>query len=151
MKDSYGEYSDEELIVLLRDGENDITDYIMEKYKGMVKTKAKSMYLLGGDSNDLIQEGMIGLFKAIRDYDSGRDASFSTFADLCVSRQMYTAVQASSRKKHMPLGVVMDERIATGIEYSRFFAAFSRYLKNPESLETRLDGREEKPLLAARA
>ena len=56
-----------------------------------------------------------------------------------------------SRKKHMPLGVVMDERIATGIEYSRFFAAFSRYLKNPESLETRLDGREEKPLLAARA
>lgn len=93
MKDSYGEYTDEELIVLLRDGENDITDYIMEKYKGMVKAKAKSMYLLGGDSDDLIQEGMIGLFKAIRDYDSGRDASFSTFADLCVSRQMYTAVQ----------------------------------------------------------
>ena len=71
MKDSYGEYTDEELIVLLRDGENDITDYIMEKYKGMVKAKAKSMYLLGGDSDDLIQEGMIGLFKAIRDYDSG--------------------------------------------------------------------------------
>ena len=67
MKDSYGEYTDEELIVLLRDGENDITDYIMEKYKGMVKAKAKSMYLLGGDSDDLIQEGMIGLFKAIRD------------------------------------------------------------------------------------
>ena len=108
MKESYGEYSDEELIVLLRDGENDITDYIMEKYKGMVKTKAKSMYLLGGDSNDLIQEGMIGLFKAIRDYDSGRDASFSTFADLCVSRQMYTAVQASSRKKHMPLNTYIS-------------------------------------------
>lgn len=107
MKESYGEYSDEELIVLLRDGENDITDYIMEKYKGMVKTKAKSMYLLGGDSNDLIQ-GMIGLFKAIRDYDSGRDASFSTFADLCVSRQMYTAVQASSRKKHMPLNTYIS-------------------------------------------
>ena len=80
----------------------------MEKYKGMVKTKAKSMYLLGGDSNDLIQEGMIGLFKAIRDYDSGRDASFSTFADLCVSRQMYTAVQASSRKKHMPLNTYIS-------------------------------------------
>ena len=66
------------------------------------------MYLLGGDSNDLIQEGMIGLFKAIRDYDSGRDASFSTFADLCVSRQMYTAVQASSRKKHMPLNTYIS-------------------------------------------
>ena len=108
MKDSYGEYTDEELIVLLRDGENDITDYIMEKYKGMVKAKAKSMYLLGGDSDDLIQEGMIGLFKAIRDYDSGRDASFSTFADLCVSRHMYTAVQASSRKKHMPLNTYIS-------------------------------------------
>ena len=58
---------------------------------------------LGADSEDLIQEGMIGLFKAIRDYDSGRDASFFTFADLCVSRQMYTAVQASRRQKHIPL------------------------------------------------
>lgn len=99
----YGDYSDEELISLLREGRQDITDYIMEKYKGMVKAKAKSMFLLGGDSDDLIQEGMIGLFKAVRDYDSGRDASFSTFAELCVSRQMYTAVQASARKKHMPL------------------------------------------------
>lgn len=89
MKDSYGEYTDEELIVLLRDGENDITDYIMEKYKGMVKAKAKSMYLLGGDSDDLIQEGMIGLFKAIRDYDSGRDASSAplrifAYPDRCI-------------------------------------------------------------------
>ena len=76
----YADYSDEELIGLLREGRRDITDYIMEKYKGMVKAKARSMFLLGGDSDDLIQEGMIGLFKAVRDYDSGRDASFSTFA-----------------------------------------------------------------------
>ena len=94
----YADYSDEELIGLLREGRRDITDYIMEKYKGMVKAKARSMFLLGGDSDDLIQEGMIGLFKAVRDYDSGRDASFSTFAELCVSRQMYTAVQASQEK-----------------------------------------------------
>ena len=104
----YKEYSDEELIGLLREGRQDITDYIMEKYKGMVKAKARSMFLLGGDSDDLIQEGMIGLFKAVRDYDSGRDASFSTFAELCVSRQMYTAVQASSRKKHMPLNTYIS-------------------------------------------
>lgn len=104
----YDAFSDEELILRLRDGENDITDYIMEKYKGMVKSKAKSMYLLGADTEDLIQEGMIGLFKAIRDYDSGRDASFSTFADLCVSRQMYTAVQASTRKKHSPLNTYVS-------------------------------------------
>lgn len=99
----YSLHSDEELILRLRDGEAAITDYIMEKYKNLVRSKAKSMFILGADSDDLIQEGMIGLFKAIRDYDSGRDASFATFADLCVSRQMYTAVQASRRQKHTPL------------------------------------------------
>ena len=99
----YSIFTDEELILRLRDGEAAITDYIMEKYKNLVRSKAKSMFILGADSDDLIQEGMIGLFKAIRDYDSGRDASFATFADLCVSRQMYTAVQASRRQKHTPL------------------------------------------------
>ena len=69
----------------------------------MVLGKAKSMYILGGDSEDLIQEGMLGLFKAVRDFDSGRDASFRTFAQLCVTRQLYTAVKASARKKHLPL------------------------------------------------
>ena len=81
----YADYSDEELIGLLREGRRDITDYIMEKYKGMVKAKARSMFLLGGDSDDLIQEGMIGLFKAVRDYDSGRDASFPPLRN-CVCR-----------------------------------------------------------------
>ena len=98
-----GNETDEELLTRLRDGESDVTDYIMNKYKNMVRTKAASMYILGADKDDLIQEGMIGLFKAIRDYDAGRDASFKTFADLCVSRQMYTAIQASNRKKHAPL------------------------------------------------
>lgn len=95
--------ADEELIVRLRDGEKQITDYIMEKYKNLVRSKAGSMYILGADRDDLIQEGMIGLFKAIRDYDSGRDASFFTFAELCISRQMYSAVQAAGRMKHIPL------------------------------------------------
>ena len=103
MNNEYGQYSDEELIVRLRDGESGITEYLMNKYKNIVRSKAKSMYILGADNDDLIQEGMIGLFKALRDYDSGRDASFLTFADLCVSRQMYTAVQASRRQKHIPL------------------------------------------------
>ena len=95
--------TDEELIVRLRDGEQQITDYIMEKYKHLVRSKAGSMYILGADRDDLIQEGMIGLFKAIRDFDSGRDASFFTFAELCISRQMYSAVQAAGRMKHIPL------------------------------------------------
>ena len=97
------ECTDEELIQSLRDGDGRVMDFLMEKYKGLVRSKAKSMYLLGADGEDLIQEGMIGLFKAVRDYDAGRDASFFTFADLCISRQMYTAVQASTRKKHAPL------------------------------------------------
>ncbi len=95
---------DEQLILQIHDGGDvDIIDHIMNKYKDMVRKKAASMYILGADRDDLIQEGMIGLFKAIRDYDIGRDASFSTFADLCVSRQMYSAIKSLSRKKHAPL------------------------------------------------
>jgi RNA polymerase sporulation-specific sigma factor len=101
--DRYENISDEELIIRLRDGEEEITDYIINKYKNLVRNKAKTMFILGADKDDLIQEGMIGLFKAIRDYDSGRDASFYTFADLCVSRQIYTAIQAAGRQKHAPL------------------------------------------------
>lgn len=108
MEKEYESCTDEELILRLRDGESAITDYIMNKYKNLVRSKAKSMFILGGDSDDLIQEGMIGLFKAIRDYDSGRDASFFTFADLCIMRQMYTAVQASGRKKHAPLNTYIS-------------------------------------------
>lgn len=105
---NYEQESDESLIERLRDGENTIVDYIMNKYKYLVRSKAQSMYILGADTEDLIQEGMIGLFKAVRDYDCGRDASFFTFAELCISRQMYTAVQASQRKKHAPLNTYIS-------------------------------------------
>ena len=101
--ENYRQYSDGELIDRLRRGETAIMDYICDKYKNLVRRKAKSMFILGADSEDLIQEGMIGLFKAVQDYDMGRDASFSTFAELCINRQMYTAVQAAKRKKHFPL------------------------------------------------
>ena len=104
----YEDMTDEELIDQLREGDRPVMDYICDKYKNLVRSKAKSMYILGGDSEDLIQEGMIGLFKAVRDYDCGRDASFYTFADLCISRQMYTAVQASQRLKHTPLNTYVS-------------------------------------------
>ncbi len=107
MKD-YGNYSDEELIDMIRDGESEITDVLMDRYKGLVKTKASTMFILGADRDDLIQEGMVGLFKAVRDFDSGRDASFSTFAQLCVVRQLYTAVKNSGRKKHAPLNAYVS-------------------------------------------
>ena len=108
MEEKYETMTDEELIDSLREGEAPIMDYICNKYKNLVRREAKSMFILGADTEDLIQEGMIGLFKAVRDYDSGRDASFFTFAQLCISRQMYTAVQASKRKKHLPLNTYVS-------------------------------------------
>lgn len=106
--ESYRQFSDDELIDRLRRGESPIMDYICDKYKNLVRSKAKSMFILGADNEDLIQEGMIGLFKAVRDYDMGRDASFGTFAELCINRQMYTAVQASKRQKHFPLNTYVS-------------------------------------------
>ncbi len=99
----YSGCTDEELILRLRDGEEAIMDYILNKYKNLVRKYARNMYILGAEEQDLIQEGMIGLFRAIKDYDSGRDASFFTFADLCISRKMYNAIEASKREKHTPL------------------------------------------------
>jgi len=136
----YQNETDEMLIERLRDGERDITDFIMNKYKNLVRSKAKSMYILGADTEDLIQEGMIGLFKAIRDYDPGRDASFYTFAELCISRQMYTAVQASSRKKHMPLNSYISlyatNENESGESFGEEFINFLGFepVKNPEQL-----------------
>ncbi|NLG02470.1 MAG: RNA polymerase sporulation sigma factor SigH [Clostridia bacterium] len=141
-KQEYATYSDEELIVRLREGEAQVTDFIMDKYKNLVRSKAKAMYILGADTEDLIQEGMIGLFKAVRDYDSGRDASFYTFADLCVSRQMYTAVQAARRQKHIPLNTyislyanVIDGEGEGASEDARLVDALqSKVEKSPEEL-----------------
>ncbi|MCQ2519136.1 MAG: sigma-70 family RNA polymerase sigma factor [Lachnospiraceae bacterium] len=104
----YSDVKDEVLVERLRDGESEVESFLLDKYKNLVKVKAHSMFILGAEPDDLIQEGMIGLVKAIRDYDAGRDASFYTFADLCVSRQIYTAVKASGRKKHMPLNTYVS-------------------------------------------
>lgn len=103
MAEEYRNLSDEQLIERLRDGDDKIMDYILGKYKPLVLGKANAMYLIGGDTDDLIQEGMIGLFKAIRDYRADRESSFFHFAELCITRQLYSAVEASNRKKHAPL------------------------------------------------
>ena len=99
----YDDYSDEELISRLRSGESGISDYLMEKYKELVRYKARAMFLIGGETDDLIQEGMIGLFKAVQNYQPDKDTSFQTFATLCIDRQLYSAIQNSNRQKHMPL------------------------------------------------
>ena len=108
MFSEYNQQTDEELIARLRSGDSQVMDYLLEKYKNLVRSKAKSMYILGADKEDLIQEGMIGLFKAVRNYDFGRDACFYTFADLCISRQMYSAVRASNCQKHLSLNTYIS-------------------------------------------
>ena len=99
----YDRMTDEQLLCDYKNGNQEIMDYLMVKYKSMVRKKARAMYLLGGENEDLIQEGMIGLIKAVRDFDVTQKTSFSSFAELCVYRQMYSAIEASNRKKHLPL------------------------------------------------
>lgn len=99
----YEHMTDEQLICKFRQGDKTIMDYLMEKYKNLVRKEANAMFLLGGENDDLIQEGMIGLFKAVRDYQTDQDTSFYSFAKLCITRQMYSAIEASKRKKHSPL------------------------------------------------
>lgn len=104
----YQEYTDEELIRRLRGGEEKISEYLVEKYKDMVRKEARAMYLIGGETDDLVQEGMIGLFKAVRDYEPDKEASFQTFARICVERQLYNAIQGSNRQKHHPLNTYVS-------------------------------------------
>ncbi len=136
--EEYNHISDEELIHRLRQGEEAIMDYICTKYKEVVRRKANTMYILGGEKDDLIQEGMVGLFKAVRDFDSGRDASFATFADLCISRQLYTAVQAADRQKHIPLNSYISLYASsggeTGDEQEMIEQLVDRKKLNPEEL-----------------
>ena len=99
----YAGRSDEELLRLYRAGEQEIADYLLEKYKGLVRQKARTLFLIGGEPEDLIQEGMIGLYKALRDFREDRETSFRVFAGLCIDRQLYTAVQSSNRLKNLAL------------------------------------------------
>ena len=105
--EKYKSMSDEEIIKLHID-EPQAIDYILYKYKGFVKAMARRYFLMGGDCDDLIQEGMIGLFKAVQDYDGQQGASFFSFSRLCINRQMYSAIAASRRKKHSPLNTYVS-------------------------------------------
>ena len=99
----YKQHSDEEIIALIHQGHQDATEYLLKKYAPLVKQSIRALYLIGADTDDLTQEGMIGLFKAIQHYEQDNSASFYTFAKLCIDRQIYSAIKASNRKKHLPL------------------------------------------------
>jgi RNA polymerase sporulation-specific sigma factor len=91
------------LIALAKQGNPDAYDRLVRRYYGFVRLKASSYFLAGGDSDDLIQEGLVGLYKAIRDYRTDRESSFRNFAELCITRQIITAVKTATRNKHTPL------------------------------------------------
>ena len=97
------ELDDHYLVALAKDGHADAYERIVKRYRGFVRLKASSYFLLGGDSEDLIQEGLLGLYKAVRDYRTDRESSFRNFAELCITRQIITAVKTASRNKHAPL------------------------------------------------
>lgn len=102
-ENEYASLSDGELVQLSRGGDSFATEYLLKKYKNLVRQRARTYFLAGADRDDLVQEGMIGLYKAMRDFDFEKNAAFKSFAELCIKRQIITAVKASTRKKHIPL------------------------------------------------
>ena len=100
----FSSLSDEEIVdIYQRENNHFATDYIVQRYKNFVRSKARSYFLMGADKEDIIQEGMIGLYKATRDYNRDREVSFKSFAELCITRQIISAIKGASRQKHIPL------------------------------------------------
>lgn len=99
----YGGMTDEQVVDLCQNGDSLAMEYLLNKYKNFVRSKARSYFLMGADHEDIVQEGMIGLFKAIRDFRQDKLSSFRAFAELCVTRQIITAIKTATRQKHIPL------------------------------------------------
>lgn len=99
----FEDMADEQVATIAKNGDIIATEYIIKKYKNLVKARARTYFLIGADKEDIVQEGMIGLFKAIRDFKSDKTASFKAFAELCITRQIITAIKTATRQKHIPL------------------------------------------------
>ncbi|OZU87230.1 RNA polymerase factor sigma-70 [Virgibacillus indicus] len=111
--DSLSILDDDELLSLIHQGNSHALDFLIHKYRNFVRAKARTYFLIGADKEDIIQEGMIGLYKAIRDYNGDKLSSFKGFAELCVTRQIITAIKTATRQKHIPLNsyVSLDKPI----------------------------------------
>ncbi|WP_370642805.1 RNA polymerase sporulation sigma factor SigH [Anoxybacillus sp. LAT_33] len=109
----YEQLEDEMIVELVHQGDSEALDYLIHKYKNFVRAKARSYFLVGADREDIVQEGMIGLYKAIRDFKEDKQSSFKAFAELCITRQMITAIKMATRQKHIPLNcyVSLDKPI----------------------------------------
>lgn len=121
--------TDESIVKMAQEGSGTAYEYLIDKYKELAKIKSKMYYIAGGDNEDVIQEGMIGIFKAIRDYDEEKDASFRTFAELCIARQISNAIKGANRQKHqilnesVPLYMGDGENDGSDGTYAEYFAS----------------------------
>jgi len=105
---NYEIMTDSELVILAQSGDSEAMDTLVERYKNFVRGKSRTYFLIGADKEDIIQEGMIGLFKGIRDFDPGKQVQFRSFAELCVTRQILTAIKSATRQKHIPLNTYVS-------------------------------------------
>ena len=102
-KERFDQMDDEQLVLLAQQADGQAIEYLLNKYKNFVRSRARSYFLIGADHEDIVQEGMIGLFKAVRDYKPGKVSSFRAFAELCITRQIISAIKTATRQKHIPL------------------------------------------------
>jgi len=136
---NYEQKTDEALVEEIVAGNSEAMDFLMNKYKNLVRSRARTLFLVGADKEDLIQEGMIGLYKAIRDFNAEKTVSFRSFAELCINRQMYSAIKGSNTKKNQPLNDYISIDSMEGPEgqenpVERLLGANFEKNKNPEQL-----------------
>ena len=146
----YEEMTDEQIVQLAQAGEEPALVYLLNKYKNFVRSKARSYFLIGADHEDIVQEGMIGLFKASRDYREDRLSSFRAFAELCITRQIITAIKTATRQKHIPLNsyVSLNKPIYDEESDRTLLDVITEgYLANPEDV---LINREDMSLIEVR-
>ena len=103
MENIYDNKTDEEIIAYIKQGDEQALTYLLNKYRNLVNIKVGKFFMVGGEKDDIFQEGMIGLFKAIKNFEQGKQSSFKTFANICIERQLITAIKSSNRQKHIPL------------------------------------------------
>ena len=144
MSKEYAEMSDEQLIESIHSGDEQAQNYLIHKYKKLVKLKCRTYFIKGSDKEDIVQEGMIGLYKAIRDYQKDKLASFYSFAELCITRQIITAIKAASRQKHIPMNTYFSlDKIVNDEDNEKTYLDILEEdsISNPEEL---LIGQEER-------
>lgn len=139
MDERFCEMDELQIIQAAQSGDGEAMTYLLEKYKSMVRALSRPLFLMDGDKDDLLQEGMIGLFKAIRTYDADRGTAFETFANLCISSQLYSAIKISNRQKNIPLNSYISLDMSDGFEEGgdSFFElnrALTVWQQNPEEI-----------------